>query len=131
MKKKKPIHFTFIDGLLILLAGFLISFAVFAVTEEQKSRESQKKYLVEASVFFEEPFVPYIPETGEILYDEEGNPLGTIEEIVFDARKNGTAVLVRFRTEQPCDEGDFILTTSAVVRRGTVLSCTLQTQEEG
>ena len=131
MKKKKPIHFTFIDGLLILLAGFLISFAVFAVTEEKKSRESQKNYLVEASVFFEEPFVPYIPETGEILYDEEGNPLGTIEEIVFDERKNGTAVLVRFCTEQPCDEGDFILTTSAVVRRGTVLSCTLQTQEEG
>lgn len=130
MKKKKPIQFTFIDGLLILLAGFLLSLAVFAVTEEKKSREEQGTYLVEASVFFEEPFAMYIPETGDVLYDEEGIPVGTIEEIVSDERKHGAEVLIRFRTEQPCDEGDFVLTTSAVVRRGTVLSCSLQAQEE-
>ena len=72
----------------------------------------------------------YIPETGDVLYDEEGIPVGTIEEIVSDERKHGAEVLIRFRTEQPCDEGDFVLTTSAVVRRGTVLSCSLQAQEE-
>ena len=111
---------TYFDGVLILVALFLVSVWILVGTQTGKGAEASVIPTVEVRLTAQEPFSHLIPRQGDSLYNEKGEKIG---EVLSVKKENEEDVVVVCRADCQLQVGDsFVVETKEMMRTGTVKS---------
>lgn len=122
---RQPLNFSYLDVFFLLLAGFVLSLAIyFAGREAKASSQSNAVYRVEATARYDSRVYESIPVAGEILFDENGKRIGEILKSETYQAEGETQVLLecRIQGKAPALEESIRIETAKSLNVAEVLS---------
>ena len=130
MKKSSKLDssrsFTYLDAFLLLLVGLLISLGIDWMTEENRQEKERPVYQVEVSACYRSEIQHVLPQKGEVLFNERGEPSGEVLKVEHYEEGGKKMILLTFQTkEHPGQKGNMITVETAKSRNtATVLAVT-------
>ncbi len=136
LDKKTPVTFSFsyIDIFFLLLAGLILSFGIGFLAEVHRVNHNEE-YQAYLSATVDEPFAHALPQAGDTVFGENGDPIGKVLSVQTEDRSGGRVFLqikCRLEGEKPLVGDRILLETIGSVRTMRVdLVEELNTEKEG
>ena len=97
-EKKLNLSFSYIDIFFLLLAGLVLSVGIGFLVETHRENLGET-YLVDCSATVGEELRNALPQKGDVLYDEEGQPCGKVLSVETEEKGKNLLLEIRCRLE--------------------------------
>ncbi len=122
---------SYLDAILLLVAGLILSVGIYLSAEARRQEENREYCRLQVLLSYEEVLLPVSPDEGDLLFGENGEKIGAVEQVLPSEREGEFVIRCLVKKGPWQKDGAFSVETQESVKQGTILSVEEGLNKEG